>query len=76
MVHAGTYSGDGKSVIIVEGDDVLSDEGGGRGGGASDGDVSSLLIVEGVTSRSSSLVGWPSYLIRKWMNNMVFADNY
>lgn len=53
MVHAGTYSGDGRSVIIIEGDDVLSDE----GGGASDGDISSLLIVEGVTSRSSSLVG-------------------
>ena len=73
MVHASTYSGDGRSVVIVKGGDVLSDEG---GGGASDGDVSSLLIVEGVTSRSSSLVGWPSYLIRKWMNNMVFADNY
>ena len=57
MVHADTYSGDGRSVVIVEGDNVLSDEGGGRGGGASDGDISSLLIVEGVTSRSSSLVG-------------------
>ena len=56
VVHADTYSGDGRSVIIIEGDDVLSDEGGGRGG-ASDGDISSLLIVEGVTSRSSSLVG-------------------
>ena len=75
-MHADTYSGDGRSVIIVEGDDVLSDEGGGGRGGASDGDISSLLIVEGVTSCSSSLVGWPSYLIRKWMNNMVFADNY
>ena len=38
VVHAGTHSGDGRSVIIIEGDDILSDEGGGGGGGgASDG---------------------------------------
>ena len=60
-----TYSGEGKSVVTVDGDDVLRDEGGGAGGGASDGDVSSLAAVEGVTSRSNSLTGLHSYLERK-----------